>query len=42
MRHNITRDDNIKDTRNKIILREIAKKINMPDEIYCASSFHAS
>ena len=34
MRHNITRDENIEDSRNKIILREIARKINMPDEIY--------
>ena len=34
MRHNITRDDNIEETRNKIIIREIARKINMPEEIY--------
>ncbi|WP_337861097.1 asparagine synthase-related protein [Ferroplasma sp.] len=34
MRTNITREENILDNRNKLILREIASKISLPEEIY--------
>ena len=34
IRHYITREDNIEENRNKLILREIAAKISLPEEIY--------
>ncbi len=34
IKYKITRDINIYDNRNKMVLREIAKKINMPEELY--------
>jgi len=34
IRHNITRENNIQGNRNKIILREIAQKVSLPEEIY--------
>lgn len=34
IKYKITRDINIYDNKNKMVLREIAKKINMPEELY--------
>ncbi|WP_276935239.1 asparagine synthase C-terminal domain-containing protein [Ferroplasma acidiphilum] len=34
IRHYITREDNIEGNRNKLILREIAAKTSLPEEIY--------
>jgi asparagine synthase (glutamine-hydrolysing) len=34
MRHSITRDINIQENRNKLILREVASRISLPEEIY--------